>query len=292
MSNVIPFPQKIGEIFGTAARNNGNILAAARKIEIAWEGNRAIAVGSDIPSFQTAYGQTKKSNEKDPKPVNLVTLTLPIDFRIPRQQVEAAKENGTFNALIAERLADALALSTKAVEYAVVHGYDLGAGAKIDVIDPVHGCIDTAVGTRAIDSVSPLKDYGAAIADLDDFNASNIFVTAKHYSETYTDPDGKGQIPFNTAFNYIGIDTQKSDVVGNKKVDGVQDNKLIAGDFSKLVWGVKALSKGLEEDFDGNPRGKGELRDRNEVAYIFEAGYAWGIEVPEAFAVVKAGAVG
>lgn len=289
---LIPFTQKMMGVFAQAARNNGKLLNAAREVEIAWEGSRAILVDSDYPSFQMNLGDTKVSNEKPKGYVNLVTLVLPTDFRIYRQQLEAAKANGTFNDLIAEHLAIAISKTVKVVEHAMVHGYDLKTKSKITGIDEVYGCLDTAVAStnntvEALtgENASSLTDYGKILEKLDDIEATHLFATQSHYNAVYTQENTK--VSPTAAFNYQGINTDKLEVLSNKFVPAVPNNKAIVGNFNQLVWGVKPLTKGLEEVYDGNPRNKGELRDTNEVAFIFEVAYAWAVVEPAAFAIVK-----
>ncbi|WP_423363383.1 hypothetical protein [Mycoplasma sp. P36-A1] len=144
MPNLIPFPVKMGEILSATATRSSIILGAARQVPINWEGNRAFLVNADIPSFQTALGQTKKTNEGIVDKIDLVTLTIPCDFRMTRQEIEAAKENGTYNELVATRLAENMSQMYRAIDYAIVHGYDLATGTKITTYDNVNGCLENA----------------------------------------------------------------------------------------------------------------------------------------------------
>lgn len=288
--HVIDFPVNIGAVLEESARQSNRLLSAATTQDVSWDGSRAYIVGTNTPSFRQQYGDQVVSNDKGVTYFDMHTMGMTVSFRLTREQVEAARENGSLNAILAAKMAENLKGINKAVEYGIIHGYDLATGTKLTAYDHVNGSIAKAVATtgKYVETGTTLNEKlidGSTL--LEDFETTNIFVTPAAFAELYKDKDEKKVIMLDGSLNVVGAPVNKLREVSSLAVVGVQDNTAIIGDFSKIVWGVKALSNGLEEVIAGDPDGLGDLGRRREVAFMFDVAYAWGITHPDAFAVVK-----
>ena len=282
---IIDFPVNIGEILEGSARKSGRLLAACRTQEISWNGTRAYIVGANTPSFRQQYGDSVKNTDKKVAQFDMHTMPLTVCFRMAREQVEAAKENGTFEKIMAAKMAESLKEINKAVEYGIIHGYDLATGAVLTAYDHVNGSILKAIKTT--NKAVTAKTYNDLFIDasvaLGDFDTTNFYALPKTFAELYKEKDAQKVVMMDGTLSILGAPVTKLPELADCGNDEAYTFSLIAGDFSKIVWGVKPMSKGIEEVTAGDPDGLGDLGRRRELAYMFDIAYAWGITHPEAF---------
>ena len=183
-------------------------------------------------------------------------------------------------------------------------GFDIAA---IHGLNPRTGTASAVVGTNNFDSLvtantvtyvagSADANIDAALAQLGDVDANGVIISpAMRSAIAALTVNGARKYPEfawgATPANLGGMTLDANGTVSFGNTQSAGDHAIV-GDFSAFKWGY-AKEIPLEVIEYGNPDNDataGDLKGHNQIYLRGEAYIGWGIIVPEAFAIVKAGA--
>lgn len=297
MAYNIDVPADMGYILEETARQNNELLAVCVKDEISWRGQRAYIVGANTPSFRQTYGDLVTSTDKEVEEFEMNTLPQTIIFRMPVEQEALLIEQGKLTSFVENKFKEAYKKSNKSLQFAIINGYDLATGKVLTSYAHKNGSIDQAVKeseqvVTATDNIN--TDFINLINIVEDFDVTKMFATPKTFTDEYQYKENNKLVTLDSALSVAGVGIEKSQSIAIPTVTDTTlyadaSNKLaIAGDFSRVKWGVINLDKQFERITAGNPDGLGDLGQRREIAYRLDIAYAWAITHYKAFSIIEA----
>ena len=283
-------PELVKDIF-SKVKGHSSLAALCGSAAIPFAGTEYFVFSMDGEASIVGEGAKKPAGEADWGKVTIKPIKFIYQHRLTDEFIHMSEEKQLpYLAQFTDGFAKKIA---RALDIAAFHGVNPATNTASNLIG--NNCFDQKVSnTITITTLPPDDDIDSAATliqtadgDISGIAMSNTFAASLGRMKT-----ADSHLPVYPEFRFGAKPKSFSGLscdVNNTLSFGSSKDRALIGDFANAFkWGF-AENVPLEIIPYGNPDGKGDLKESNEIVLRSEAYIGWGILVPESFAFIKEG---